>query len=61
MPIFSLYYNLLLSQRNLIFVKVLILTNKTLPKPFEDGGNELSLYEPMKDNLQAGKQLLRYS
>lgn len=44
-----------------IFVKILILTNKTLPKPFEDGGNELSLYEPMKNSLQAGKQLLSYS
>lgn len=59
MPVFSLYYNLLLSQWNLmlpIFIKILILTNKTLPKPFEDGGNELSLYEPMKNSLQAGKQ-----
>lgn len=44
-----------------IFVKILIVTNKTLPKPFEDGGNELSLYEPMKNSLQAGKQLLSYS
>lgn len=44
-----------------IFVKILILTNETLPKPFEDGGNELSLYEPMKNGLQASKQLLSYS
>lgn len=61
MPIFPLHYNLLLSQWNLtlpIFVKVLILTNKTLPKSFEDVDNDLSLYKPMKNNLQAGKELL---
>lgn len=44
-----------------IFVKILILTNETLPKPFEDGSNELSLYEPTKNGLQASKQLFSYS
>lgn len=43
------------------FIKILILTTKTLPKSFEHGGNELSLYEPMKNSLQAGKQLLSCS
>lgn len=33
-----------------LFIKILILTNKTIPKPFKDGGNELSLYEPMKNS-----------
>ncbi|KAL2305055.1 hypothetical protein Nmel_007024 [Mimus melanotis] len=57
MPVFSLYCNLLLSQWNLmlpVFIKIHILTNKSLSTPFEDGGNELSLYEPMKNSLQAG-------
>lgn len=61
--LFTLLY-LLLSQFSLmlpIVIKILILTNKTLPKPFEDGGNELSLNEPMKNSLEAGEQLLSYS
>lgn len=37
-----------------VFIKILILTNKTLSTSFEDGGNELCLYEPMKNSLQAG-------
>lgn len=44
-----------------IFIKILILTKKTLPKPFEDGGHELFLYEPMKNSLQTDKELLSYS
>lgn len=61
MLIFALHYNLLLSQWNLtlfIFVKVLILTNKAVPKSFEDVDNDLSLYKLMKSNLLAGKPLL---
>lgn len=61
MPIFPLHYNLLLSQWNLtlpIFFEILILTNKSLPKSFEDMDNDLSLYKPVKNNLQAGKELL---
>lgn len=61
MPVFPLHYNLLLSQWNLtlpICFKILIPTNETLPKSFEDVGNDLSLYKPMKNNLQAGNQLL---
>lgn len=36
-----------------IFVKIL----NALTKSFEDVGNDLSVDKPMKNNLQAGKQL----
>lgn len=43
---------------DLMFVKILILTNNAVPKSSEDVDNDLSLYKLRKSNPQAGKQLL---